>query len=296
MGAHFLGILLSFLGALSLALLALSVRKGTTGTGGNAREAVLVVLVIATVVHVSVALIVYYPKYYINVHSLLAFIGAGIAGSVLGRGLYYLSISRIGAVKTESIKTCSPFFSLSFAVLFLREQLTWLHALGAVLIIVGIWLVVRRSPLREVKRVAVQRRDVLVPVAAAFFYAMEPVCVRLGLISGAPFLMGLAVQSVTAMLTYALYWIVRKDFPKIRLRSRSLPWYIGAGVASTGFLFLFNGALSVSSVVVVVPIIYTSPLLVAAVSLLFLRDLERVTRWLAVGAVLVVCGAIVVSL
>jgi DME family drug/metabolite transporter len=138
--------------------------------------------------------------------------------------------------------------------------------------------------------------DILIPLVAAFFYSLEPICVRVGLIQGTPSLLGLSIQSTSAVLLYLVYAALFKKIPSALHRSKGFAWFIAAGVASAGFLFLYNHALSLSSVIRVFPITQISPLLVIALSWPFLRSVERIRPRLVLGATLVACGAAAVSL
>ncbi len=69
---------------------------------------------------------------------------------------------------------------------------------------------------------------------------------------------------------------------------------IPAGLcASLGHLFFF-GALSGGSVSMVIPLFQAQPLFIILATHLFLRELERVSRLLVFGALMIVAGAVLV--
>jgi drug/metabolite transporter, DME family len=77
---------------------------------------------------------------------------------------------------------------------------------------------------------------------------------------------------------------------------RAMGPFMIAGAFETLGILLGILALSVGQVVVVSPIIATSPLWIVLGSWLFLRDLERLTLRTILGAVCVVAGTITISI
>jgi DME family drug/metabolite transporter len=78
-------------------------------------------------------------------------------------------------------------------------------------------------------------------------------------------------------------------------RRAMLPFVIAGALETLGIL-LGIVALSIGQVVVVSPIIATSPLWIVLGSWLFLRDIERLTLRTLFGAVCVVAGTIAISI
>jgi uncharacterized membrane protein len=77
---------------------------------------------------------------------------------------------------------------------------------------------------------------------------------------------------------------------------RAMGPFLIAGTFETLGILLVIVALSVGHVVVVSPIVATSPLWVVLGSSLFLRDVERLTLRTILGAVCVVAGTIAISI
>jgi len=279
-----------------LATFVLLIRKGTSDGRGTPDEAIMIVLVVTAVLHGVSGLIRYAPHYRLDAVSVLAFMAAGLVGSVLGRRFFLEGIARLGAATADSLKASTPAFSFLWAVLLLRESAPWYAICGVAGISLGLMLLAQRGAISKTfEASSVRPTDVLFPLVAAIFYSLEPICVRVGLTRGTPVLLGLSVQSMTAVLLYLAYAALHNKLPHALRHSKGLPWFVGAGVASAGFLFLYNHALSISSVVRVFPLTQISPLLVIAFSLAFLRSMERIRPRLMLGATLVACGAVVVS-
>ncbi|MGQ3414494.1 EamA family transporter [Natrinema sp. LN54] len=296
MVAAFVGIGLAMAGAVFLAMQALFIRIGTDE--GGVVNALLVVLASNILFVVVPAAIYYYPTYQVTAFSLFVFVAAGITGTVLARSLYYLSIERIGASRTEPIKSSQPLHATIIAIFVLSETVTFEHLIGIVLITTGIILISFEitSGEREISESS-SITVLLLPLTSAFFFGIEPTFVKLGFQEGTPVYVGLAIKVATASIGFLGYlWFVdRLPTPRSVLRT-SGRWYIAAGLVNTGFLYAYYMALERTAVSIVVPIVQTSPLLVAFIAYLMLSHRERVTMKTMAAAVVVVVGAIIITL
>ncbi len=293
---YLVGILLSALAAVLWAVHNLAVRIATAD--GGVTDAITVVMVTNVVVLAPAAAVVHYPDYGLSPFSAGAFATAGVAGLLLGRICLFRGIRAIGASRTTPVVAASTLVSAVLAVWFLDEIVTPARGVGILLIVGGIaaisWLMAtdgdETPSFREVGIA------LALPLGAALFIGVEPIFVRFGLDAGTPVLVGLAVMTSTALVGYLLYRRLRGDVIRLPSSSKARRWYVVAGLASTFGLTAYFAALEAAPVVVVVPIIQLSPLLVIAASAAFLpRSLERVTWPLAAAAVVVIVGAVLVS-
>lgn len=195
--------------------------------------------------------------------ALAAFAAAGVVSTTLGRTLFYAVIKRVGAARAEPLKTSTPLYATVLAAVVLGERVTGPQFAGVLLIVAGV-AVVSWDGARGAAG-GVDPVGILLPLAGALMFGLEPILAVVGFRAGAGVLAGLAVKSVAAT----------------------------AGLANTGFLAAYYAGLSVSTVGVVVPIMQTSPLVVAAVSAVYFRGLERVTPVLVAGSAVVVGAALV---
>jgi drug/metabolite transporter (DMT)-like permease len=291
-----LGVVLAAAAAVAWAAQYVFVRLATVE--GSTTDAVAVVLVCNVVLVVPAALVLSEPTAIASVDVLAAFVGAGLAGSLLGRICQFRAIETIGASRTAPVVASTALFSAGLAVVLLGETLTAAHAVGILLVVCGVAYISWRTatdptdprPAREIGL------SLAFPLLAALCFAIEPVFISWGLAEGVPVVAGLAVKVVAAALGFLGYLLIASAVPSAARLAGSLRWYVAAGVASTVALLVYFLALEVAPVVVVVPIIQVSPLIVLVLSSAFLpRGLERVTWDLTVAATLVVVGAIVVS-
>lgn len=290
------GVGLAALAALSIAITSLAIRVGTDE--GGTIDAFVVVLLCNVGLIVPIALVLAPAGSSLTIASAVAFVGAGIAGTLVGRLFYFHSIAAIGSSRTEPIKATQPLHATVIAVLVLGEHVSLAHFLGVVLVVVGVagvsWEFSRDGSADGTSSL----RALLPALAAALFFGVEPILAKFGLAGTDSMLLGLAVRIVAAAGGFFAYLVLRGALPAPDdFRTPDLWWYLGAGVANTSFLLTYYGALAVAPVSIVVPIVQTSPLVVMVLSMLFLPvRLERVTPQLVAAATVVVSGAIVVTL
>lgn len=288
-----LGVGLAVVAACCLAGQALTIRLASRE--GETKDILLVVMLFNTLVFVPLAFVVD-PTPRVTVRGVLAFVGAGIVGTLIGRAFFYTGIKRVGASRAETIKASMPLHAAVLAVIVLGEAMTLGQFSGVVLIVVGIGLVTLEGASstgdpNEPGSVI----GLLFPLGAAFFFGLEPIFASVGFAEGMSVIVGLSIKSVIPLVLFAGFLGYRGQFPGYsELPTGSVRWFVLAGVASVGFLLAYYSGLHVSRVGVVVPIMQTSPLVVAAVSAVYLQDIERVTPRLLVASGIVVVGAVLV--
>lgn len=255
------------------------------------------VLIVNVAVFVPISLVWHYPNYELTPFALFAFGMSGLLGIFLGRMCYFHSVGLIGASRSEPIKASSPLVSVVLALLILGETMTLLEGAGMLLIAGGAvltsWEMASdgRDQTSDFSLVSL-----VFPLAAAFFYGAEPIFVKWGFSEGTPLLVGLVVKILVGATFFWGYLVGTGQFvEQLNIFQRDRRWFLGAGVVNTMFLFFYFGALEVAPVVVVLPIIQTSPIIVALLSLVFLPKLERVTAPLLVACLAVVVGAILLQ-
>lgn len=292
------GIGLATVAAASVACTSLGVRIGMDR--GRTMDALVVVLVCNLLILLPVTAVLYYPEYGVTLRAALAFVAAGLTGTLLGRLCYFNGISLLGASRTEPIKATQPIHGSVIAVIVLGETVTALQFVGILLIVLGVgaisWETSRDPPGALSSEDAA--KGVLLGIGAAFFFGIEPIWAKIGLADGTPVLVGLVFRMVIAAAAFFGYLRARNQLPSTESLTRAnMRWYVAAGIANTLFLIAYYASLQTAPVTVVLPIVQTSPLLVVVLSGLFLPTrLERISWPLVVGAITVVVGAVFVTL
>ncbi len=290
-----LGVVFALLAAFSAGVSHILIRVGTQH--GKSIEVLVIVLLTNLAIFVPVAAIVAYPAYGLSLKSALAFAGSGIAGTILGRSFSYEGIKRIGASRSQTMVASQPLHAALIAAVVLGESVTAGHLVGILAIMAGVVMISRELRSTQASALAhVSRMSFLFPLGAAFFYGIEPIFAKIGLIEGTSVYVGLAIKTMIAAVILCLYLWGRRQLPSRSDFSRlNLRWYIGAGLFNSLFLLAYFRALEVAPVVLVVPIIQIIPLVVIGLSFLFLKRLEVITWKLVAAATIVVAGAIIVT-
>lgn len=225
--------------------------------------------------------------------ALAVFIAVGIALPVV-RWLSYTGIARIGSARSSSLRSTHPFFSAALAIAFLGEPARHNIILGTLLIVTGIFITCWES---QGHRTDAQPLDVMFPLAAAFFSGVIHPFTRYALtITNEPLLYS-AVVGLSSLLCLGGYLLISG-------RSRHMVWpdrralrsFVSASLFETVGFLLFSAAVSLGQVVLIAPIMATTPMWVLLGSILVLRDLERVTWRTALGSCAVVAGTILLTL
>lgn len=295
---HIVAVILALGAAICAAATNLFVRKGTDE--GTAVHAVLVVMCCNIIVLVPIVAIIYYPTFELTTQSWIAFIAAGLVGTLTGRAFKYSSIEKIGASRTTPITSSWALISTVLGIIILSEAVALIHGIGVVLIVGGVaaitWETSHENP-DDLSRTELLI-GLLIPFGAAFAYGLEPIFANFGFAEGTPAPVGLVVKTITATLGFTLYLRWRGMLPTRRvLRSGDMRWFILAGIANTLFLLGYYLSLEIAPVSVVTPIIVSSTLFVIILSALFMpARLERVTWKLFVAATIVVAGVLIITM
>ena len=293
-----LGILFALIAGISIAVMAICVRI-VTKMGGNSFTAVLVSLFLNVIIIVPIAAIMHYPDYGITLTSLLAFIGAGVAGTLTGRVFYFKGIEKVGASRGDSIKATMPIFATIIAVLVLGESPTLIHLIAIVAVVIGVWIIMWEM-LRNKSNddIIGKTKNLIYPIAAAICFGFEPNFARIGVLEGTPPQVGVSIKVLVALVGFALYFLWKKKLPKISdvVQERGLfKWYIGAGLANTSMMVFYYEAIARAPVTFVAPILQTSPLFVVIMSYLWIQDIERISWRLIVGVLVMIGAAIMIT-
>lgn len=291
-----LGVLFAVLGAVALAVQSISIRYGTITSDSS--DALVVVLLVNIAALVPAAFLLGDPTAGLNLRSLAAFTAAGLVGTMVGRAMHFEGIKRIGSSRAEPIKASQPLYASLVAVVVLGEVVTGGHLASMVAIVVGIAIITYEHGRSDRDDGGAGYVGLAFPFAAAFFYGIEPTFAKLGFGEGSAVLTGLMVKTLSAGVGFLAYLWWTDCLPDPRgFDSRELPWMVGAGLANTVFLLGYYGALELEPVSLVVPLVQSSPLVVIALSMVFVSDdLERITWRLVLGASVAVVGAIGVTI
>ncbi|KXA91503.1 hypothetical protein AKJ57_01025 [candidate division MSBL1 archaeon SCGC-AAA259A05] len=289
-----LGAALAILAALFLGSRIIVIRKATVE--GNSSHAVMSSIWISVLFFLPAALFLHYPNFQITWTSLVSFVIAGLVGFSLGLAFYYEGTRKVGASRAVPITRGNMIVASVLAVIFLGEGVTGGHILGIVLLVLGVGLVNYEMEAGGGSNTLQSSRDLLFPIAAMLCFGLLAFFSKVGLGQGTPVTVGLSVSFVSALMGAGGMFMIRGKSPLAPFHTDQKYMYVAAAVFYSLSNICYYSALAVSRIVVTVPLRSISPLFVLALSYVFLRDLEDLTRLLVLGSVLVVSGAVMVGL
>ena len=205
----------------------------------------------------------------------------------------YAGIHYIGASRGTTVRGAHPLFSTCLAIIFLGEEATLPVIIGTVLIVGGITLISWQT---EAQRTTFRWLHIGYPLGAAFLAGVSHPLRRYALsLANEPLYLA-AVIGVVALPWLASYaFLPRKGEQPVWNRQSIGPFFV-AGVFETLGIVLVIAALSFGTVVIVAPIVATSPLWILLGTWLFLKGIERLTLRTTAGALCVVAGTAAISL
>ena len=243
--------------------------------------------------------------HHVSASGIALFVAAGVIASGVGTWASISGIHLLGPSTSVPIEVGTrPLVAVAMAGIFLSESVTGRQLLGIAAVVAGGSVLSRAvaaasSPSggggpddNPTPRVAQPALLVgLFPVLAGACYAVGDVLSKVGLQHMHDAQFGAMINMGAALA----FWLAfTASVPSLRrvVSFRAAPLFLLGGCFLGGALLALYRALDVTEVSVVAPIIATQPLVILALSLLILRDIERIRAATVVGAGLVVIGAV----
>lgn len=220
------------------------------------------------------------------------FIIAGVLAPVLGRFFNYSGIDKLGVNLSTPITYANPLVSVALALVFLGERLTTLGLLGAVLVVAGGSIL---GTVRGDGQVSFKRKYLVLPVLAAVFYGTSQVFRKVGIDLVNEPVLAAAVTTTTSWSLLMAYLLVRRHGHDMSVGRSEASYFAAAGLGTSIAIPTLYLALQLGTVVIVTPIMNTSPLFVLALSFVFFRGEELFTPRVVGGTVGVVLGVALLS-
>lgn len=220
------------------------------------------------------------------------FMLAGAVAPLTTQFLFYAAISRVGVARASPLRNTSPLFAGVVAVAWLGEQWTLPLAGGTVLIILGATIL----GMRDARALtAFRKRDLLFAIAASILGGIASPIRKFGysMITSVPLAVCLTIMgSVGGLLVYLT---AARGYRDVNLNRGAVMWFGLSGMVTSCGITSYMLALSRGDVVLVDPLIATTPLFSVAFTHLLLKDQERVTSKAIIGALLICAGGVVLT-
>ena len=293
--------MLALLAAGGFACYTVTVEYGMAWTEGEASPvlgAVFVSTVVVTVAFWAFAAARGLPDALTDPGQVWPFVVAGVAYPAVFRFLYYEGIDRVGSSVTAAVLGAYPAVSVLLAVALLDEVLGLFAAAGVALVVGGVVLLqvtqgsTDTGDVEDVvttKLAAADTRDLLYPAAATLLTGAAFVLIDFGLATFPDPVTATAVTQTPALVLFTGWALVAGvGSGRLRLSRPVLGAFAVAGAFNfVGWLTNFF-ALQSGSVITVVPLLNTTPLLVMVITYSAEREVPRSTRLVAAVATIVV--------
>jgi drug/metabolite transporter (DMT)-like permease len=275
--------------AFSYAAANVSVRRGLSHS--SAATATLTSLIVHTVVlGAAVAATGGAPKVAALAVGLIAVTGILQTGMRLW---HYTGIEKVGTSRAVTLRSTHPIVSVVIGVTILQEQATPAILIGTLLVVAGI---VMTSWQADEQIAGFRWRHMLFPIGTALITGIVHPIRRYAMsISDEPLFFA-AIVGVISLLCFSSTLTLTSIRERIVWNSNAFVPFIAAGVFETSAVLLMLTAFVSGPVVLVSPIAATSPIWTLLMSVVFLRDLERVNRYAVLGTFCVVAGVIAIYL
>jgi len=220
------------------------------------------------------------------------FVGLGLLQSIISL-LTFIGLQKIGASRSQPLRNSYPLWSAIIAIALMGEYASIAILLGTFSVVAGVVLISWKP---EAAPPSYRWWHVLFSMAAGLLAGIAFPLRRYGLtITNAPVFFGFVVAIVSLLGTL--------PYPLWTRGNRALVWHPKATLhfilsgffeALGALLTLF--ALTHGRVVIVSPIVATTPLFSLLLSLVFLRGKEKVTGLTILGTIAVVAGTVAIAL
>ncbi len=219
--------------------------------------------------------------------AIMLFILAGSIGHGIARYLQFTGVHRVGPARNTIALASSGLFGAVIAILFRGEHWTLPVFIGTIAIIAGVWVVAYES--KKTKSGAV---NLLYPLTAALLYGITTNIYKVGLEQLPNAIFAAAVGLTAAMVTLMAFAKTKGTFS---LNKKSWPLFLTAGLINTVGLVLNFEAVKRGNVSVVFPLISSQPLFATLYGYLFLKQHEKITLHVVLGAIVVVAGIAIIA-
>jgi DME family drug/metabolite transporter len=227
---------------------------------------------------------------------ILAIIASGLIGLGLGDTLYLVGLRSVGVARAVPLASTYPLFSLIWATFLLGQPVTLTAVIGALVILLGIWLLSRDKGENTAEAKGKNFfMGIIASMATAVAWSVSltlmDVAVTLPSIStlDANFAVVTARLAVMALFMLALSPVLDKNRGFLKVKRRTLIELCAAGLIANGVgWLLMNYSFQNIIEAQAVPISSTTPLFSAIASFVLFH--EKMTVNNTVGAIIIVAG------
>lgn len=219
------------------------------------------------------------------------FVAIGVLVPGVARFLIFQSMERLGATISSCLTNAGPLFAIAIAVAFLGEQPRPTNVLGAISIVAGIIALSWKGTAK-----AWRTRDLIFPLTAALLFGSRDNLVRFAVVQIPSPIVGAALAATTSLVTMSAMYVLfgdKKPLPQSAMRG--LSYFAISGFMNFLSYILSYTALSLERVSIISPLVNASSLFILPLSVLFLKDVEKLTLRKIGAIALVILGVFLIS-
>lgn len=219
---------------------------------------------------------------------------SGIIGLGLGDTLYMVSLKMIGVARAVPVTCTYPLFNLLWAALFVGESVAWSVALGAVVIVLGVWMLSleEKGEALDMQR-KVLRKGLALALVTALLWSVSIAMMGLAVketpnLDDAFAINAVRVFAIAISLAFAAP-LADKSLGFLKMSKRTVVTLLVGGIVALGLgWFLLNYSFINTPQSRAVPISSATPLFSTLAGVLLLH--EKVNAKIALGSVMIVAG------
>ncbi|MFT5172547.1 MAG: DME family drug/metabolite transporter [Gammaproteobacteria bacterium] len=222
------------------------------------------------------------------------FLIVGVFRPFLSSNLSLAGTAMLGPTISSTLSSTAPFFSLTFGVLLLDEELSLRTVLGTVAIVAGVGLLARQRG-KQQSGAAWPLWALALPIGAAVIRVAAHLAAKVGMevIPSAYFV---GVVSCSASLLMALANNYRRGTSLRGLtHTTDSWWFVITGVINAAAVFTLNLSLQRGDLSVVGPIVSCEPIFVMLIGALFFHQ-RNLRPSVIVSVLVVVMGVVLISI
>jgi drug/metabolite transporter, DME family len=223
--------------------------------------------------------------------AMIYFVISGCIQPLLARALFYEGITRIGVARAGPLRGTEPLFATIIGVSFLGEQPGALVYLGTALIMTSLWLISGQQHGEAKWRLIYSG----FPISAALISAISQSLRKQGLkILPDPFV-AVAIVTTVSLILFLVFVLTTGRARLLLMQRQGFSFFLAAAVMATAAQVLNFVALARGELSVIIPLLNTTPLFTVLLSVVFLRKMETVNQRIAIGAVLMFAGVVIIT-
>jgi DME family drug/metabolite transporter len=165
------------------------------------------------------------------------------------------------------------------------------NIIGTSLVIIGVIILSSGKPAEGQWR----KLDIIYPILGALAFGISTTLRKTGLMEIQIPIIAAAVTVGSAFFVLLAIIQMRGGRQALKLNRQSSGWLLSAALVNTGAILSVFSALNVGNVVRVEPLIACNPLLSLLWTGIFLKELERLSARIVVGALVTVTGTVLVA-